>query len=191
MTDADRLAATIAELEAELGGPTDIMVANAGRGMPQRGSELTAEAVDHTFRLNVGGVANAFAPVLPGMLERGSGQLVAVSSVASFLGMSPGAIYGASKAAVSSLLDGLRVDLLPLGIAVTTVHPGFVDTPIIADAKFDTPFTMPVDKAARIIADGILRRRRRIDFPWQIVWLARLGGALPRWLVEPLLRRLA
>lgn len=191
VVDQGGLAAAIAEIEAELGGPTDIIVANAGRGMPARGWEFTADRVHTAFALNVGGVANTFSPVLPAMLERGSGQLVAVSSVAGWSGLAPGAVYSASKAAVTTLLDGLRVDLLPRGIAVTTVHPGFVETPIIEGAEFDTPFTVPVERAARIIADGILARKRAINFPWQIVWLMRLARALPRWAVEPLLRRFA
>ncbi len=75
------------------------------------------------IRVNLVGVANSIAAVTAGMLERRRGQIVAISSLASFRGFPHMAGYCASKAGVNALLDSLRVELKPLGIDVTTICP--------------------------------------------------------------------
>ena len=72
-------------------------------------------------------VANSVAAVLPGMLRRGRGHLVAISSLASFRGMPLMAGYSASKAGVNALMDSLRVELRPRGIPVTNIPDTFIE----------------------------------------------------------------
>lgn len=190
VTDGPALKAAIGRLAAEH-GPVDILVANAGGDAFTPATRFDAAKFASVFRLNVDGVLNAFDAVLPAMLERRSGQIVAVSSMAARLGLSPSSAYSASKAAVSTLMEAFGVELPPYGIAVTTVHPGFVRTPLTAKNKHPMPFLVEPERAARLMADGILARRRRVDFPFMMNVITRLAAWLPAFVFEPLLRRLS
>ena len=76
-------------------------------------------------------------------------------------------------------------------LAVTTINPGFVATPLNASSKLKLPFLMKPADAARAMADGLERRRRYVSFPWQMRWLAYLWRPLPWWIFEPVVGRLA
>jgi short-subunit dehydrogenase len=188
VTDRDALHAAVAALVGEH-GPVDLMVAGAGGGGPTPATKHDGRKVTDQMRLNFDGVVYAFEAVLPSMLERGSGHVAAISSVAAYKGMPPSGAYSASKAAVTTLLEAWSAELRPRGIAVTAIHPGFVRTPLTAKNKFPMPFLMEPDRAARLMADGLERRRRRIDYPLRMVWLMTLVRALPAWLFEAAMAR--
>ena len=114
--------------------------------------------------INVIGVVNSVAAVLPDMLKRGEGHLVAISSLASYRGMPKSGAYSASKAAVSTFFESLRVDLRRSGVTVTTIHPGFIRTPMTANRKKKLPFLLEVDDAACRIIRAIERRARTYAF---------------------------
>ena len=136
------------------------------------------------MRINFEGVVNLFSCVVPAMVSRGSGHLVAVSSIAGYRGLPGSAAYSASKAAVSTFMEALRLDLRSTGVAVTAIHPGFVKTPMTDSNSFPMPFLVPLDRAAQRIASGILARKREINFPWQMVLLLRIVRALPAWIYD-------
>jgi short-subunit dehydrogenase len=177
---ADRAAthAAIAKLEEGLGA-TDLLIANAGVGVSTPAVEFSSEAIERMMRVNVFGVCYAIEAVLPGMLARGRGHLVGVSSLAAYRGLYGQSGYGASKAALSTLLESLRVELRLRGIAVTTVHPGYVRTPMTAGADHWQPFIMEPEAAARIIVRGIAAKRREVNFPWSMAGLMGLIRHLP------------
>lgn len=188
VADWESLRAATARLEAEL-GPCDMLVANAGVGLGGSSERVDPLAASRLFRVNIDGVLNACLAVLPGMITRGRGQLAAVSSLAAVRGMPRAAPYTASKAAVSALMESLRLDLAPRGVSVSVIHPGFVESEMSAKNRFPMPFLMPAGRAARIIADGLARRKRRIDFPWQLALLASLARIMPDPLYERVMRR--
>lgn len=167
------------ELEAAL-GPTDVLVANAGFGAPTRLDPLNIDEVEQTFRVNLMGVVYAIEAVLPGMLDRRRGQIVAVSSLAGDRGLPGEAAYCASKAAVNVYLQSLRADLHGRGICVTTVCPGFVQTEMTPLDATLTPFILSADEAARRIARLIDRRRGGVHrFPRRMALLMRIVHRLP------------
>lgn len=176
--DPEQTRNAIARLADRL-GPVDLLVANAGLGLTVSGLAFSACGVERLVRVNLLGAAYAIEAVLPAMLSRGRGQLVGVSSLAAFRGMPGGSGYCASKAGLSKLLESLRTELQPRGIAITVVHPGYVRTPMTADAAHWQPFLMDVEPAVRIIVRGIAAKRREINFPWQLVLLMRLANWLP------------
>ena len=141
-------------------------------------------------RVNLIGPAYAIEAVLPAMLARGRGHLVGISSLAGYRGLPGSAAYSATKAGLTALLEGLRAELFSKGIAVTAVHPGFVRTEMTAGAAHPQPFLMDADRAAGIIARGIARRARRVDFPWPTVAILRLIQAMPGWLYDRVADRL-
>ena len=170
-------------------GPIDLMVANAGTGLPTRATTVPIDAWMQIMRLNVDGAIYSVGAVLPEMVERKAGHLAVVSSVAGYRGLPMSAAYSASKAAVSTFFESLRVDLRAHGIAVTTIHPGFITTPLTAKNKFPMPFLITAERAAVLMADGLERRRSDITFPWQMRILMRWVRYLPNALYDAILSR--
>jgi short-subunit dehydrogenase len=175
------VAPAVKELEQSLGA-CDVAVACAGIYRKSDGAALDAETVEAVLATNVLGVSNLFAAVLPGMIERRAGRLAAVASIAGLLSLPQGAAYSASKAAVITLLQGLRLDLAPRGIGVTTILPGYVDTAMITDEERRTlRGIVTAEAAARKIARAIERGKAEAAFPWGLWLQARLAGLLPWW----------
>src|SRR5215207_7165222 len=168
-----------AEKVRERWGRVDVLVANAGMSSTTAGTRLNAGEVGDVISINVLGVVNSVAAVLPAMLERGAGHLVAISSLASYRGMPKSGAYSASKAAVSTFFESLRVDLRKSNIAVTTIHPGFIRTPMTAGRKKKLPFLLEVEPAARLILRAVERRARTYAFPWQLAGVVRLMKYIP------------
>ena len=174
-------------LRAEL-GPVDLLVANAGVGVPTTLEPVNTPAVEEMFRVNVLGMVYASEAVLPEMLQRRRGQIAAVSSLAGFLGLPGESGYCASKAAVNTYLDGLRIHLRGRGIQVTTLCPGFVRTPMTAVNDFHMPFCLEADEAARRIVRALEHRRKVFNFPPPTTLLMYLTRWLPDWLVARAMR---
>ena len=154
VADRDAVRTAIASLTDRL-GPADLLIANAGVGLPSGADPMNVPFVETMMNVNFLGVVYAFEAVLPAMLARGSGHLVAVSSMAAYKGLPGSAGYCASKSAVNAYCEGLRIELRSRGVAVTTVCPGFVDTPMTANNAHPMPFIMPADKAARRILSAL------------------------------------
>jgi NAD(P)-dependent dehydrogenase (short-subunit alcohol dehydrogenase family) len=106
------------------------------------------------------------------------------------VGLRHNAAYCASKAALVTLLESLRVDCAPHGIRVTTACPGYVDTPMITAAERASGVAMPAAEAARGILRAIERGRAEAWFPFGTVLQARALRLLPPWLRDAILRRL-
>jgi short-subunit dehydrogenase len=166
VTDADAIRAAVEAVEAEV-GPTDVLVACAGVGGMTQVPHLDTPALRAMLEVNVLGVAQAIDAVLPGMIARGRGHLVGISSVAGFRGLPWMASYSASKAALWAYLEGLRPALKRRGIGVTSVFPGFVRTAMTADTPFARPVPMlEPEAAARYIVKAIEKKPRDYVFPF-------------------------
>ena len=122
---------------------------------------------------------NLFAAVIPGMVERKQGQFAGVASVAGLRGLAGAAPYSASKAAMQTFLEASRLELKAHGVAVSIVNPGFVATPMTEKNRFHMPWLLTPERAAKIIADGLLARKRVIEFPRRMSLLMRGMRILP------------
>jgi short-subunit dehydrogenase len=180
-----QIVAAIHQLADKL-GPIDLLIANAGLGHKTRLEPFNVEEIEQVFRVNLFGVVYAIEAVLPGMLERRSGHLAAVSSVAAYKGMPGESAYCASKSAVSTFMEGLRIQLRGRGIAVTTICPGFVKSEMTAGHKFHMPFLLETDDAARRICRALERKTKVFNFPWQTAFLMKLT----RWFPDGLMARI-
>ena len=165
VTDAAAVERAVRRAESELGGPFDQAIANAGVGIPGHATKFDLADADQTIRVNVIGMLNLFAAVIPSMVERRSGRFAGIASIAGLRGMPTAAPYSASKAAMQSFLEASRIELAPYGVGVTIVNPGFIATPMTEKNRFKMPFLMQPDAAARVIADGIERGKRVVEFP--------------------------
>jgi short-subunit dehydrogenase len=180
-------AEAIQELVREL-GLVDLVVANAGIGMPTLLNPTNIADVEAMFRINVLGMVYAFDAVLPHMIERRAGHLAGISSMASYKGLPGESAYCASKAAMNIYLEGLRIRLRDHGITVSTICPGFVRTPMTEVNKFHMPWLLEADDAARRIVRALERRKKVFNFPWQMAWLMAITRMLPDWMLVRMMR---
>ncbi|HEY0372212.1 MAG TPA: SDR family NAD(P)-dependent oxidoreductase, partial [Thermoanaerobaculia bacterium] len=97
--------------------------------------------------------------------ERRSGRFAGVASLAGLRGLPSAAPYSASKAAMQAFLEASRVELAHYGVGVTIINPGFIATPMTEKNRFRMPFLMTAERAARVMADGLERGKRVIEFP--------------------------
>ena len=171
-TRRDETHAALAALAERL-GPIDLLVANAGIGLGTDALAPDAEALEAEFRVNVFGAFYAIEAVLPSMRERGRGHVVAISSLASHRGLPGAAGYCATKAALTRLVEGMRPDWARAGIRATIVHPGYVRSELTDRNRYRMPLLMETDRAARLIARAIRRRKKVYEFPWRMAILVR------------------
>ncbi|HEX8633645.1 MAG TPA: SDR family NAD(P)-dependent oxidoreductase [Pyrinomonadaceae bacterium] len=186
--DAEAMKSAVAQV-VERFGRVDVLVANAGKGETTLARAFDIETATQVFSVNVLGAMNSVAAVLPGMLERGAGQLVGISSLAAYRGFPGSGAYCASKAALSTFFESLRVELRPVNIYVTTIHPGFIDTPMTRGRNQKMPFLQNAERASQLMLDAIEARRRTYAFPWQLAAIARVGRWLPAALYDRMLAR--
>lgn len=160
-------------------GPPDVVIANAGVSEPTGVEPMNVAGVVHMANVNYLGVVYAFEAVLPGMLARGSGHLVAVSSMAAYKGLPGAAGYCAAKAAVSTYCEAIRIDLWPRGVAVTCVYPGFVETPMTAKNSHPMPWLLTADAGAAEILRRLPGRPGVLNFPRRMRLLMALARLAP------------
>jgi short-subunit dehydrogenase len=165
-------------------GRIDIAILNAGISNNIGIKDYTSEKAKETFDVNVLGLTNCVDNVLPDFMERKSGMIVGVSSLADSKGWQGSGFYCASKAAATILLENLRLELKPYNIKVITVKPGFVKTPMTSKNKFPMPFLMTSQKAAKIIIKGIKAEKRIIQFPWPTVLGSKIMRIVPDFIFE-------
>ncbi len=189
VADADRTHARVRELDSESGG-LDLVVANAGVGVETPGRRIEWETVRRTIDVNVAGASATLVGAIPGMIARGAGHLVGISSLAAFAGFPRTGAYCASKAFLATFLASLRVDLKPVGIKVTSIHPGYVKSEMTARNKFTMPFLLETEDAVNRIWKAIERGEEVVSFPWQMAAALKTLTALPRPLAEAALRRM-
>ena len=113
------------------------------------------------------------------MIERNSGRLVAISSLAAYRGLAKSAAYCASKAALSAYFESLRIDLRHAGIGVTTIHPGFIKTDLTAGRHSKMPYLMELDDGVRRIITAIEKEKKTYAFPWQLATIVRASMMMP------------
>jgi len=160
-------------------GPVDLVVANAGIGKATYLNPVNMADIENTFRINLMGVIYTLSAALPEMLARRSGQLVAVSSLAAYRGLPGESAYCASKAAVNSYMDGLRIHLRGTGVQANTICPGFVKTPMIVANTFHMPGLMDAETAAYRMIRAIRAGTKVYSFPWRLHMMVKLSRLLP------------
>ena len=158
---------------AERLGSIYLLVVNAGIALGTDALEPDSDALEAEFSVNLFGAFYAIEAVIPSMLERGSGHVVAMSSLAGYRGLPGAAGYCATKAALTRLIEGLRPDWALAGIRATLVHPGYVRSEMTDRNRFRMPFLMDAEQAASLIARAIRRKKKVCEFPWRMSILVR------------------
>lgn len=182
--DAAALAAAADDFMSCHGCP-DIVIASAGVSL----GTLTEchedlSAFQDVIDINVVGVAKTFQPFIASMQKHRHGKLVGIASVAGYRGLPGAEAYSASKAALISYLESLRVELARTGIKVITICPGYVATPMTAGNPYPMPFLMSADAAAGKIIAAIARGKPYAVIPWQMAIVARMLRMVPNRLYD-------
>ena len=160
-------------------GPIDVLIANAGIGTSDHAVRLTPEHAAKVIGINVLGAVNSVAAVLPEMVERKQGRLVAISSLAAYRGLAKSAAYCASKAALTAYFESLRIDLRHTGVGVTIIHPGFIKTALTAGREAKMPYLMELEDGVKKIVGAIEREKKIYAFPWQLATMVRASMFMP------------
>src|SRR5215208_621944 len=200
VTDQGSMDGAVAGTVAAFGG-VDIVLANAGVGNSGTVAISPAEVLLRTIEINLSGVVRTVSAALPHIAER-RGYVMIVSSTAAFTMMPGMAAYAASKAGVEQFANCLRLELAHKGVAVGSVHPGWIDTDLVRDQRqdlksFDAAFekfpwplnaTTSVGDCADAIVDGMRRRRRRVYVPKAIAAVQALRtlttGPVGNWFIR-------
>ncbi len=189
VTDREKMAAIVGEIE-NAHGPIALAFLNAGLYLAAERKIFSPQIIAQTFDVNIGGTVNCLAPVLDAMRPRRAGQIVITSSLAGFGGIPGSLAYAATKAALISMAETLRLTLDDDGINVQVVNPGFVTTEMTAyNNSFEMPFLMTADAAAKRICDGFARGGFEITFPRRLAWTFKAARFLPYALLLPLMKR--
>lgn len=188
VTDAAGLEVAATAIEAAL-GPLDLVVTNAAVWQAFTAQRFDLASARQQIDVNLGGVFNTLAPMIPRFIARGRGRLLLMASVAGYFGLPRSGAYGATKAATIHLAESLRYELAPHGVVVQVVCPGFVDTPLTASNRFPMPGLMTASAAAACIVAGLESERFELAFPRRLVWPMKLLGLLPGALRRALLSR--
>jgi len=168
-------------------GVPDIVIANAGISVGTSGAEVDdLPVLERVLRTNVLGLAATLTPFVRPMCDRGSGILAGIASVAGFRGLPGAGAYSGSKAAAIAWLESLRLELHGTGVAVVTVCPGYIDTPMTRANPFRMPFLLSTEEAARRIVRAIDARPSQVVIPWQMAVVGYFLRRLPNRLYDAL-----
>ncbi len=178
VTDAAALAAT-AEMIESVHGPIALAFLNAGIAPYIRAPDIDLGAIRQVVDVNIMGVFNALAAVMPLMAARKLGQIAVTASVAGYGGLPKSAAYGATKAAMINACEALKFDCDALGIKLQLVNPGFVATPLTGKNDFPMPFIISETEAAKRTVDGFGRDRFEIIYPRRLAFILKFLNLLP------------
>ena len=145
-------------------GRIDLAILSAGISKTTSSLNFKAGNFETLLRTNTLGVAYCLEELISLMRHQNSGTIAAISSLAGDRGVPGSAGYSATKAALSTLFDGMRVDLSKHGIRLVTIEPGFIQTPM-TEGFGKMPYLMQADEAARLILRRIEEGERVIRFP--------------------------
>lgn len=158
--------------------PLDIAILNAGTCLYMEAQHFDSKQFWWLMEQNVLSMSLCIQAVLPALLKK-KGQLVLMSSLAAYGGLTKASAYGASKAAIRVLAQSLDLDLRGRGVAVTCVCPGFVKTPLTDQNTFAMPFLVSTQTAAHHILKGIIKKEHEVYFPFLFSILLKLFTSLP------------
>lgn len=170
-------------------GPVDLMMYCAGYYKELRATGFDLGEMLRHQQINYTGALHAIDAVLPAMLQRDSGHISLVGSVAGYRGLPHSLAYGPTKAALINLAETLYLDLHASGVGVSLVNPGFVETPLTAGNKFSMPALINPAQAAAEILLGWARGEFEIHFPKRFTLWMKTLRILPYALYFPAIRK--
>lgn len=183
ITDMEQVKRVIAEM-----GSIDLAILNAGTYEPGAASETDVTQFRKTMEVNYFGTINCLTNLLPTM-KRTGGHIGVVASLAGYRGLPNAGGYGPSKAAVISLCESLKTELLDSRVKFQMINPGFVKSSLTAKNEFQMPYLMEAEEAAAEIFKGLQTDRFEIAFPTPFVRRLKILRMLPYKIFFPLIKK--
>ena len=187
VTDRENLRQSIIDF-AEKG--LDILIANAGISAIEKTRIPDFEKARKIIDVNLIGLLNTFEIGVE-LFKKNGGHLVAISSVSGFVGLPGTAAYCSSNAAVLKLCESFAIDFRPIGIHVTAIAPGFVDTPLTKLNKHPMPFIISSSKTSKLIRNAISKKKELYVFPFGMYLMITILAYMPRMLYRMLMRSIS
>ncbi|MGE0098882.1 MAG: SDR family NAD(P)-dependent oxidoreductase [Hydrogenophaga sp.] len=187
VTDASAVAQTAEQILAQ--GPLDMVVYCAGHYREMRADAMDMSELRRHLDINYIGALHVLHAVVPALIAQGRGHISLISSVAGFRGLPKSLAYGPTKAALTNLAETLYLDLHPLGLGVSVVHPGFVQTPLTAQNQFTMPALITPAQAAQAMVADWGRGAFDIHYPKRFTRWMKLLRLLPYRAYFPAVRR--
>ncbi|WP_299949262.1 SDR family NAD(P)-dependent oxidoreductase [uncultured Ruegeria sp.] len=178
VTDLDAVSRAVDEV-----GTFDGLVYNAGTYDPINTADWNTKSALAISDVNFSGALRVLGETVPGLIQKGRGDITLIGSLAGYHGLPNAISYGSSKAALISLAETMRHDLASTGVTIRIVNPGFIKTRLTDKNSFKMPMLMTPEDAADRVVRAMSRRRFRTDFPAPFSWLMRLIDYLPDILV--------
>ncbi len=189
VTSSEALEASVAAMIADHACP-DLAILNAGTYTPVAVDDFQVSAFESLFAVNFFAVVKCIELLVPVMRARGCGHIAIVGSVAGDIGLPYASAYSASKAACMRLAQSLRPELEEIGVNLSIINPGFIETPLTARNTFPMPFMVSAEQAAAITRRRLAAGHFEIRFPLAMSLVMRLLSALPEPLSLPIRRRM-
>jgi len=179
VTDTRAVLATVNAIASDL-GRIDLGLYGAVAAVGTPPGRYEPEKFAAAFDVNFLGLVRALDPLIEVMGRQGGGQIAVIGSLAGYVGLPRGGAYAASKSALMTLCQTMRVELAPRNILVRLISPGFVKSELTSRNRYRMPMLMETDEAAWRIVDGLVRSARfEIAFPWPMVWMMKAARLLP------------
>ena len=184
-TNFDEIKNIYSEIKSNYGIP-DVVVLNAG--IANKSSIENFDLSENLKIINTNLSANVVFCnlLLPDFINRNSGIIAGVSSLADNRAYSLSSLYSASKSALSIFFEGLAIEAEKYNFTISTIRPGFVKSQITDKNEFHMPFLMDGNKAAKIIVKGLIKEKRYIQFPFMTYFLTRIFRFIPNNIFEKL-----
>lgn len=170
----------------------DLIILNAGVS-----KLFTIDKIEESYQeivrsmdVNYFGVINCLSVLLPSMIKRKRGHIAVMASVAGYRGLPNSLAYSPTKAALINLVEILRTELTPIGITVSVINPGFVDTDATRINKFRMPKMVSVEYAAEKILRDLKKLKYEVAFPFGFTFFIKFLRILPNSLYFFIIRRL-
>jgi short-subunit dehydrogenase len=181
VTKKDQVESVVQKIKQDL-GRIDIAILNAGVAYRASVLQYSSRDAEITFNTNVFGAVYFIEQLLPDFIRERHGAIIGISTLGDGKGFPKSGFYSASKAALTILLESLRIELKKFNVKVITVKPGFVKSAMTDKNEFQMPFLMSVEKATKIILNGLKKDKRIIEFPLPITLSAKFLRMIPtRW----------
>ena len=178
VTDPVATSSVVARIVNEV-GTINLVVLNAGNHIPMTVKNFSSKTVRTLIDTNLMGAVYGLEQIIPMFSDRKHGHIAVVASLAGYRGLPTSSAYGASKAALINMCESLKPELDLVGVKLTLINPGFVETPLTDKNEFPMPFLIPVEEAVDAIIEGLKTSAFEISFPLRFALLMKVLRVLP------------
>ena len=179
VTSIEQCKQTLTSIIDELGS-LDLIIYSSGFYKPNNTFDVDLDLYRKTIEVNFMGLINVMSVILPFLKQQQNGHIAMISSLAGFFGLPNSSGYGPSKAAMMNYSESIYNDCRNNNIDVSIINPGFVKTRLTDQNKFKMPFLMSAEEAAKIIYNGLEKKKYDITFPFMMSLIFKTLRILPK-----------